>query len=125
MIEGYDRHAVEIAGKGFKRGGENGRVEHVGRDHLDRKAAGREPGRHLAEIGLDLLHEQVWAGRHHEGEAPCPAAGQFGRSHMGLKRVPLDRLLDAADRVGPHAGAIVEDTIHRREADAGLARDVP
>ena len=102
MIEGDDCHAVEVTDKGFERASEHGGIENVGCDQLDREAARREPARHFAEIGLDLLHEQVRAGRRHENEAPGPAAGQIGRSHMGLKGVALDRLLDAAHRVGAH-----------------------
>ena len=125
MIKRDDRHAVEVAGKRFKRGSENSRIEHVGRDQLNAETAGREPRRHLAEIRVDLLHEQIRAGRHHEGEAPRPAASQLGRSHMRLKGVPLDRRLDATDGVRSYAGTIVENPVHRREAHSGLARNVP
>jgi hypothetical protein len=124
MIKGYDCHAIEVAGKGFQRGSQHDTIEHVGADRFDGEAASREPGRHLGEIGLDLLHERVWAGRHHKAEAPGSPAGQFRRSDMGSERVPLDRLLHAADGVRSHAGAIMEDMIDGCEADASLARNV-
>ena len=72
---------------------------------------------------MDLLHKQVWAGRHHKGEAPGPAACQLGRSYMRLKGVSRDRLLDAAHRLRPHARAVVEDPVHGGEAHPGLACD--
>ena len=43
---------------------------------------------------------------------------------MRLERIALDRLFDAPDRIRPHARTIVQDAVHRREADAGLAGDV-
>ena len=125
MIERHHRNAIIVAGKRLQRSREDGGVEHVSRDHLDRKPARRQPARHLAEIGLDLLHEQVRPGRHHEGEAPRPATGELGGGHMWLEGISLDRLLDTADCVRPHAGAVVQHAIDRREADASLAGDVP
>src|SRR5439155_25208433 len=56
---------------------------------------------------------------------PGPAAGELGGGHMRLEGIACDRLLDAADRVRPHAGAVVQDAIDRRKADASLAGDVP
>ena len=124
VIKGNDRHAVEIAGKGFKGGCENSWIENVGRDHLNHKATGREPGRHLSEIRLDLVHKQVRAGRHDKSKAPGPAASELRCSYMRLKGVALYRLLDATNGVRPYAGPIVEDPVHGREAHSGLARDV-
>src|SRR6185436_16350934 len=85
----------------------------------------RQPARHLAEIGLDLLHEQVRPRRHHESEAPRTATSELGAGHMWPEGVAVDRLLDAADRVRPHARTVVQDAIDRREAYASLAGDVP
>ena len=37
----------------------------------------------------------------------------------------LDRVLDAADRIRPHARAVVQHAVDSGEADAGLAGNVP
>ena len=54
-----------------------------------------------------------------------PATGKLGCGHRGLEGISLDGLLDAANRVRSHAGAVVQHAIDRREADASLAGDVP
>ncbi|MGY4380554.1 hypothetical protein ACVWZ3_008193 [Bradyrhizobium sp. i1.3.6] len=124
MVQRHHGDAVVIAGQRLQRGREHGRVEHIRGDHLDAETAGREPGRHLAEIGLDLLHEGVRPRRHHEGKAAGTAAGELGGGDVRLEGVALDRRLDPPDRIGPHARAVVQDAVDRRKADTRLAGDV-